>query len=168
MQIGSMLDARHTVLPDDGWIQQVRAASGNDKLFLYFHRIHGTYVLCHRTSFPGEVLSCIEIYAFEQHPGVSGTMPFEVVVAMCEPQPERVIEQQIQEKAREAKEQKEADQELIDWMAKKARTRGEEGYALALETGHIPIHNEIHGDDEMERMLQDVAATASRVTRILS
>jgi len=165
---GMPLDARHEVLPDDSWIRELRKACGNDRIFLYYHRQHKTFVLSCWSSYPGEWPMAVELYSFENHPTCGEKMAWEAIVALCEPNPDRMIEQQIEARQDAEREQREADHDMAYTLAKQARKKGDEQEAALLETGHIPVHNEIHGDDEVEYRLRQAATSAQRVIGILN
>jgi|GEM_PF-3352390 len=160
--IGMFLDGRHEVLEDDGWIRDLREATGNDRLFVYHHLEVGSYVLAAYTHYEGEAPTCIEIGAYEEYPANSGT-PFSVFVALCSPASENAVSDMVAQKRAARIEQEQANYEERMRRAKRAKARNDDYEARLYAHGITPLHVDLKGDDETTERLVDLARSANRI-----
>lgn len=68
---GLLIDDRiHRVLPEGPWLRQVKRRTGLSNLFVYYHEIHGTYVVAGWAIPPGKYGwgIALELESFEGHP----------------------------------------------------------------------------------------------------
>lgn len=148
-------------------METLREATGADRLMLYFHLEHGTWVLCVDTSFEGEVPCVLEVHAFDEHPS-TGPMPFHAIAAMCAPASGTIVEEMVTEQRKQQAEQMQADHEYRQWKIKNAEARNDPVTAEMYRRGDMPVMADIDGSGaELAYELKHQMRPSS-TTRILS
>lgn len=170
LTIGTAYDPRkHYVFDEDPFIETLQAAVDNDRLFLYFHRDHLSWVLAQWMDDPEDhsgPLQMMELEVFERdHPQHDPSTCMAYLVARCTPVADATktaIRDAHREKKRVERARVEAQAEYQQYMVKH-HTRNLDDVAAHRAKTNQDVY-EVPTDDDGTRELMDLARTMNRVT----
>ena len=161
--------ARHYLLPPDSWIEALQHHTGNDRLFLYYHRTEHKYVLSAWVYAPGEegcdTGYCIEIALYDTLPALA-RIPIPIAAAECVPT-EKALTAAINAKrdaASAALKKNEDSNAARDDIIKYMRQNGMEDEARLARTGHLPLATEVDVGAEAYRESAERLKDLAKIT----